>query len=111
MRSALATDRAAITGYGPLEPIARKTVNLTKIATQWLDMLRVAGSLVTNLTIQESRCRLARKICHGTAARSTSPTAKARKTSSPRSAWSSTRSCCGTPATSTPSSTSYARRQ
>ena len=115
----LSTDQAAITGYGPLEPIARNTVNLTKIATQWPDMLRVAGSLVTNqvrgydllrmfgrdghptplgqgfieygriaktlrllaladpiddsyqrrqnrqLTIQESRHRLARKICHG----------------------------------------------
>jgi hypothetical protein len=29
----LSTDQAAITGYGPLEPIARNTVNLTKIAT------------------------------------------------------------------------------
>jgi hypothetical protein len=30
----LSTDRAAITGYGPLEPIARNTVNLTEVATQ-----------------------------------------------------------------------------
>jgi TnpA family transposase len=105
--------------YGPLEPIARHRVNLTKIENQWPDMLRVAGSLVTNqvraydllrmfggaghptplgqafaeygridktmhllslvdpvddtyrrrmnrqLTVQESRHRLARVICHG----------------------------------------------
>jgi TnpA family transposase len=105
--------------YGPLEPIARNRVNLTKIENQWPDMLRVAGSLVTNqvraydllrmfgraghptplgqafaeygridktmhllslvdpvddtyrrrmnrqLTVQESRHRLARVICHG----------------------------------------------
>jgi hypothetical protein len=31
-----------------LEPIARNTVNVAKITTQWPDMLRVAGSLVTN---------------------------------------------------------------
>ena len=109
----------AIGGYGPLEPIARNTVNVAKIATQWPDMLRVAGSLVTSqvracdllrmfgrdghptplgqafieygriaktlhllalvdpvdgsyqrrmnrqLTVQESRHRLGRKICHG----------------------------------------------
>ncbi len=111
--------KQAIGGYGPLEPIARNTVNVAKIATQWPDMLRVAGSLVTNqvraydllrmlgrdghptplvqafieydriaktmhllalvdpvdgsyqrrmnrqLTVQESRHRLGRKICHG----------------------------------------------
>jgi TnpA family transposase len=105
--------------YGLLEAIARQKVNLSKISTQWADMLRVAGSLVTNqvraydllrvfarngrptplgqafaeygridktlhllsvldpidntyrrtlgrqLSIQESRHRLARKICHG----------------------------------------------
>ena len=105
--------------YGALEPIARNRVNLTKIENQWPDMLRVAGSLVTNqvraydllrmfgraghptplgqafaeygridktmhllslvdpvddtyrrrmnrqLTVQESRHRLARVICHG----------------------------------------------
>jgi TnpA family transposase len=112
-------EQQAIGGYGPLEPIARNTVNVAKIATQWPDMLRVAGSLVTNqvraydllrmfgrdghptplgqgfieygriaktlhllalvdpvdgsyqrrmnrqLTVQESRHRLGRKICHG----------------------------------------------
>ncbi|GGP14696.1 hypothetical protein GCM10012278_71650 [Nonomuraea glycinis] len=105
--------------YGPLEAIARSKINRQKIATQWTDMTRVAGSLVTNqvraydllrmfarngrptplgqafaeygridktlhllsildpiddtyrhklnkqLTVQESRHRLARKICHG----------------------------------------------
>lgn len=105
--------------YGLLETIARQKVNLSKVAMQWPDMLRVAGSLVTNqvraygllrmfargghptplgqafaeygridktlhllsvldpidntyrrtlgrqLSVQESRHRLARKICHG----------------------------------------------
>jgi TnpA family transposase len=41
-------EQQAIGGYGALEPIARNTVNVAKIATQWPDMLRVAGSLVTN---------------------------------------------------------------
>lgn len=34
--------------YRPLEAIARDKVNLKKITTWWPDMLRVAGSLVTN---------------------------------------------------------------
>jgi TnpA family transposase len=105
--------------YGLLEAIARNKINRKKIHTQWSDMVRVAGSLVTNqvraydllrmfsrngnptplgqafaeygridktlhllgildpiddtyhrrlnkqLTVQESRHRLARKICHG----------------------------------------------
>jgi TnpA family transposase len=105
--------------YGPLEPIACNRINLAEIENQWPDMLRVAGSLVTNqvracdllrifgrvrhptplgqafaeyrridktmhllslvdpvddtyrrrmnrqLTVQESRHRLARVICHG----------------------------------------------
>ncbi|MER6923781.1 Tn3 family transposase, partial [Streptomyces spiralis] len=34
--------------YGPLEGIARNRVNLNKVITHWPDMLRVAGSLVTN---------------------------------------------------------------
>lgn len=34
--------------YGPLEAIARHRVNLSKITTHWPDMLRVAGSLITN---------------------------------------------------------------
>jgi TnpA family transposase len=112
-------EQQAIRDYGPLEPIARNTINVAKIATQWPDMVRVAGSLVTNqvraydllrmfgrdghptplgqafaeygriaktlhllalvdpidgtyqrrmnrqLTVQESRHRLGRKICHG----------------------------------------------
>ena len=44
----LSPAQQAIRDYGPLEPIARHTVNVAKIATQWPDMLRVAGSLVTN---------------------------------------------------------------
>ncbi len=105
--------------YGPLEPLARNRVNLGKVITHWPDMLRVAGSLVTNqvraydllrmfgreghptplgqafaeygriaktehllrvvdpvddtyrrqmnrqLTVQESRHKLARDVCHG----------------------------------------------
>jgi TnpA family transposase len=35
-------------GYGPLEAIARNKVNVKKVITHWPDMLRVAGSLVTN---------------------------------------------------------------
>ncbi|WP_106253053.1 Tn3 family transposase [Nonomuraea fuscirosea] len=108
-------------GYGALEAIARNKVNIKKVITQWPDMVRVAGSLVTNqvraydllrmfarqghptplgqafaeygridktlhllsmldpidssyrrslgkqLSVQESRHRLARKICHGNA--------------------------------------------
>jgi TnpA family transposase len=34
--------------YGPLEAIARNKINRQKIHTQWSDMTRVAGSLVTN---------------------------------------------------------------
>ena len=45
--------RAAMPGvetgtYGPLEALAHNRVNLKKIETWWPDMLRVAGSLVTN---------------------------------------------------------------
>jgi TnpA family transposase len=34
--------------YGPLNAVARNKVNLGKIETHWPDMLRVAGSLITN---------------------------------------------------------------
>jgi hypothetical protein len=44
----LSPEQQPIGGYGPLGPIARNTVNVAKIATQWPDMLRVAGSLVTS---------------------------------------------------------------
>jgi TnpA family transposase len=44
----LSEEQARIDGYGALEVIARHTINVTKIETQWSDMLRVAGSLVTN---------------------------------------------------------------
>ncbi len=116
---ALSPEQSAIGDYGPLEEIARHTINVRKIETQWPDVLRVAGSLVTDqvraydlvrmfgrdghptplgqafieygriaktlhllalvdpvdgtyqrrmnrqLTVQESRHALARKICHG----------------------------------------------
>ncbi|MFJ2893540.1 Tn3 family transposase [Streptomyces sp. NPDC087218] len=104
--------------YGPVEELARNRVNLNKVITHWPDMLKVAGSLVTNqvraydllrmfgrdgrptplgafaeygriaktehllrvvdpvddtyrrqmnrqLTVQESRHKLARDVCHG----------------------------------------------
>jgi TnpA family transposase len=35
-------------GYGVLEPLARNKLNLKKVETHWPDMLRVAGSLITN---------------------------------------------------------------
>jgi TnpA family transposase len=35
-------------GYGPLQALARHKVNLKRIATHWPDMLRVAGSLISN---------------------------------------------------------------
>ncbi|WP_435054285.1 Tn3 family transposase [Nonomuraea angiospora] len=34
--------------YGTAEDLARNRVNLNKVITHWLDMLKVAGSLVTN---------------------------------------------------------------
>jgi len=37
-----------VSGYGPLEVPARNKVNVKKVLTNWPDMLRVAGSLVTN---------------------------------------------------------------
>lgn len=111
--------QAPADGYGPLEAVACNKVNLRRIETHWPDMLRVAGSLITNqvraydllrmfgreghptplgaafaeygridktmhllavvdpvddtyrrlmnrqLTVRESRHRLARAICHG----------------------------------------------
>ncbi|GAA0452120.1 Tn3 family transposase [Streptomyces olivaceiscleroticus] len=50
------------------------------------------------LTVQESRHRLARSICHGGRGQTARPTARARRTSSPPSAWSSTPWSGGTPA-------------
>lgn len=38
----------AVADYGPLNAIARNKVNLDKVITQWPDMLRVTGSLVTH---------------------------------------------------------------
>lgn len=140
---------------------ARNRVNLTRVNTHWPDMLKVAGTLVTNqvhahdllrmlgcddlptplgaafveygrmaktehllrvvdpvddtyrqqmnrqLTVQESRHKLARDVRHGSAAPSTKHTGTGRRTSSARSAWSSTPSCCGPRSTSTPSPASF----
>ena len=150
--------------YGPLIAIARNRVHVAKIAAHWPDMLRVAGSLVTEtvraydllrmlgrdghpsalrqafaecgriaktlhllalvdpvdtgyrraigrqLTVQESRHRLARKIFHGQRGELRQAYRRARRTSSARSGWSSTPSCCGTPATPTPPSPRCAPR-
>jgi TnpA family transposase len=49
---------AGAEGYGPLEAIARNKVNLKKIETWWPDMLRVAGSLVTNQVRAYDRLRM-----------------------------------------------------
>lgn len=52
-------------GYGPL---ARTRVNLGKVVTHWPDMLRVVDPVddtYRQLTVQESRHKLARDICHG----------------------------------------------
>jgi hypothetical protein len=141
--------------------LASVRVNLNKVITQWPDMLKVAGSLVTNqvraydllrmfgregrptplgaafaeygriaktehllrvvdpvddtyrrqmnrqLTVQESRPTSWPGTCvTASAAPSTRRTATAWRTSSARSAWSSTPSCSGPPATSTPPSPS-----
>ncbi len=163
-RADLPDGEASAAGYGPLEAVTCNKVNLKRIATHWPDMLRVAGSLITNqvraydllrmfgreghpiplgaafaeygridktmhllalvdpvddtyrrlmnrqLTVQESRHRLARAICHGGRGQIARRTARARRTSSPPSASSSTPSSCGTPATWTLPSSSSAPR-
>ncbi len=149
--------------YGVLEDLARNRVNLNKVITHWPDMLKVAGSLVTNqvraydllrmfgregrptplgkafaeygriaktehllrvvdpvddtyrrqmnrqLTVQESRHKLARDVCHGkrgTIHQAYRDGMEDLLTSSARSVWSSTPSCSGRRATSTPQSPS-----
>jgi TnpA family transposase len=47
-RADLPDGEAPTAGYGPLEAVACNKVNLKRIATHWPDMLRVAGSLITN---------------------------------------------------------------
>ncbi|AIS01434.1 hypothetical protein SGLAU_27480 [Streptomyces glaucescens] len=148
--------------YGAVEDLARNRVNLNKVITHWPDMLKVAGSLVTNqvraydllrmfgrdgrptplgaafaeygriaktehllrvvdpvddtyrrqmnrqLTVQESRHKLARDVCTASAAPSIRRTAMGWRTSSARSAWSSMPSFSGPPAASTPPSPSFA---
>jgi TnpA family transposase len=53
--------------YGPLEPIARNRINLAKIENQWPDMLRVAGSLVTNQVRAYDLLRMFGRVGHPTA--------------------------------------------
>jgi TnpA family transposase len=157
--------RAAMPGvetgtYGAVENLARNRVNLNKVITHWPDMLKVAGSLVTNqvraydllrmfgrdgrptplgaafaeygriaktehllrvvdpvddtyrrqmnrqLTVQGPATSWRGTCATASAARFTRRTATAWRTSSARSAWSSTPSCSGQPATSTPPSPS-----
>ncbi|WP_425434394.1 Tn3 family transposase [Nonomuraea wenchangensis] len=43
--------------YGPLDAIARNKINRQKIHTQWSDMTRVSGSMVTNQATA-SPCRI-----------------------------------------------------
>jgi hypothetical protein len=44
--------------YGPLEALARNRVNLNKVIMHWPDMLRVAGSLVTDQVRAYDRLRM-----------------------------------------------------
>jgi hypothetical protein len=53
-------------GYGRLEAPARNKVNAKKVLTAWPDILRVAGSLVTNQVRAHDLLRMfARDLCHG----------------------------------------------
>jgi TnpA family transposase len=65
----LSAEQAAIGDYGPLEVIARHTVNVAKIETQCPDMLRVAGSLVTNQVRAYDLLRMFGRDGHPTPAR------------------------------------------
>ncbi len=47
-RADLPDGQAPADGYGLLEGVACNKVNLKRIETHWPDMLRVAGSLITN---------------------------------------------------------------
>lgn len=42
--------------YGAVEDLARNRVNLNQVITHWPDMLKVAGSLVTN-QVPPATCR------------------------------------------------------
>lgn len=52
---------APVADYGPLNATARHRVNLTKIGTHWPDMLRVAGSLVTDRVRAHDLLRMLRR--------------------------------------------------
>ncbi len=47
-RADLPDGEAPAAGYGPLQAVACNKVNLKRIEAHWPDMLRVAGSLITN---------------------------------------------------------------
>jgi TnpA family transposase len=53
--------------YGPLNAIARHSVNLGRIRTHWADMLRVTGSLVTNTVRAYDLLRMLGREGHSTA--------------------------------------------
>ena len=111
------------------EDQARNRVSLNKVITHWPDMLRVAGSLVTSqvraydllrvvdpvddtyrrqvnrqLTVQESRHKLARDVCHGKRGTIHQAYRDGMEDRTARSGWSSTPSRSGRRATSTPPS-------
>jgi hypothetical protein len=79
-----------------------KTLHLLRVVDPVDDTYR--RQMNRQLTVQESRHKLARDICHR-AARSCRHTGRSRRTNSGRSAWSSMPPCSGQPATSTPPST------
>lgn len=87
---------SAIVEYGRIA----KTIHLLALIDPADSTYRRAVN--TQLTVQESRHRLARAIFHGRRGQIYQRYARARRTSSVRSAWCLTPSCCGTPAIPTP---------
>jgi TnpA family transposase len=57
-RADLPDGEAPTAGYGPLEAVACNKVNLKRIATHWPDMLRAAGSPITNQVRAYDRLRM-----------------------------------------------------
>ena len=100
-------------GGGRPSRLGRAIAELGRIAKTlhllaWIDSEQLRRETSVGLNRHESRHAVARIIFHGNGASCASPTAKARKTSSARSASRSTRSCSGTPNTSTTRSPSCA---
>ncbi|MFP3989546.1 Tn3 family transposase [Streptomyces sp. E11-3] len=103
--------------YGAVEDLARNRVNLNKVITHWPDMLKVAGSLVTNQVRAYDLLRMfgregrptplgAAFAEYGRIAKTEHLLRWSTRTSSARSARSSTPLCSGRPVTSTPPSPS-----